>query len=74
MAVQVIEAKLLSTLDGILSPLSVFHMPNDQVARIAGESEDIRIHRSDLAKQIQVLRNGRDTCERFVGLRITQGT
>jgi hypothetical protein len=74
MAVQVIEAKLLSALDGILSPLSVFHMPNDQVARIAGESEDIRIYRSELAKQIQVLRNGRETCERFVGLRITQGT
>ncbi len=74
MAVQVIETKLLSALGGILTPLSVFHMPDDQVARIAGESEEIRMKRNELVKQIQVLQNGRETCERFVGLRITEGT
>ncbi|KAK3903389.1 interferon-induced GTP-binding protein Mx [Staphylotrichum tortipilum] len=73
MAVQVIEAELLSALDGILPPLSVFHMSDDQVARIAGEAEEICTKRSKLVKQIQVLQKGRETCERFAGLKITEG-
>jgi hypothetical protein len=72
-AVEVIEAKLMSSLDGILSPLAVVCMPRDQLARIAGESEDTRTERDQLNKQLEVLRDGLETCKRFVGLRISGG-
>ncbi|KAK3290544.1 P-loop containing nucleoside triphosphate hydrolase protein [Chaetomium fimeti] len=72
-AVEVIEAKLMSALDGILSPLSVYLMPADEVARIAGESEETRAERDQLNKQLDVLRNGLETCKRFVGFRINGG-
>ncbi|KAH6857010.1 P-loop containing nucleoside triphosphate hydrolase protein [Chaetomium sp. MPI-CAGE-AT-0009] len=72
-AVEVIEAKLMSALDGILSPLSVYMMPADQVARIAGESEETRAERDQLNKQLDVLRNGLATCKRIVGLKINGG-
>jgi hypothetical protein len=72
-AVEVIEAKLMSALDGILSPLSVHLMPADEVARIAGESEETRAERDQLNKQLDVLRNGLETCKRFVGFRISGG-
>ncbi|GAB1318560.1 GED domain-containing protein [Madurella fahalii] len=72
-AVEVIEAKLVSVLDDILSPLSVYQMPADKIARIAGESEETRTEREQLKKQLEVLRNGLDTCKRFVGLRISGG-
>lgn len=73
MAVEVIEAKLVSGLDSILSPVAVFHMPPDQVARIAGESEETRTERDQLNKQLEILRNGLETCKRFVGFRISGG-
>jgi hypothetical protein len=72
-AVEVIEAKLVSALDSILSPISVFDMPADQIARIAGEPEEIRAERDQLTKQLEVLRNGLETCKRFVGLRLSGG-
>ncbi len=72
-AVEVIECKLVSALDDILSPLSVFEMPPDQVALIAGESEETRAEREKLDKQVEVLRNGLETCKRFVGFRIIGG-
>ena len=73
MAVEVIEAKLVSALDNILSPISVYQMPADEVAHIAGESEDTRAERDRLNKQLEVLRNGLETCKRFVGFRINGG-
>jgi hypothetical protein len=72
-AVEVIEAKLLSGLDSILCPVAVFHMHPDQVARIAGESKETRAERDQLNKQMEVLRNGLETCKRFVGLKISGG-
>jgi hypothetical protein len=72
-AVEVIEAKLASALSGILSPISVFEMPADQVARVAGEPEEIRSERGQLNKQLEVLQNGLETCKRFVGLRLSGG-
>ncbi|KAK3352495.1 P-loop containing nucleoside triphosphate hydrolase protein [Lasiosphaeria hispida] len=73
MAVEVIEAKLVSTLHTILEPVSIFKMSDDQVARIAGESEESRMRREQLTKQLDVLRKGLETCKRFVGLRIGGG-
>ncbi|KXX73142.1 Interferon-induced GTP-binding protein Mx [Madurella mycetomatis] len=72
-AVEVIEAKLVSVLDDILSPLSVYQMPADKVARIAGESEETRTEREQLRKQLEVLQNGLDTCKQFAGFRISGG-
>ena len=73
MAVEVIEAKLVSVLDNILSPVSIFRMFDDQVVRLAGEPEEIRAEREQLNKQLEVLRNGLKTCKRFVGFRISGG-
>jgi hypothetical protein len=72
-AVEVIEAKLVSALDKILDPVSVYQMPTDQVSRIAGEPEETRIEREQLNRQLEVLRNGLDTCKRFVGFRFGDG-
>ncbi|SPQ23961.1 4aabc9d3-cb0e-4cab-b923-e71054945ea4 [Thermothielavioides terrestris] len=60
-AVEVIEGRLVSALAAILSPVSVFEMPADQVARIAGEPEEIRAEREQLTKQLEVLRSGLET-------------
>ncbi|KAK4112757.1 hypothetical protein N656DRAFT_836798 [Canariomyces notabilis] len=68
-AVEVIEAKLVSALNKILDPVSVYQMPTDQVSRIAGEPEETRIEREQLNRQLEVLRNGLDTCKRFIGFR-----
>ncbi|KAK4118379.1 hypothetical protein N657DRAFT_606320 [Parathielavia appendiculata] len=73
MAVEVIEAKLMSALDRILPPVSIYQMLDDQVARIAGESEETRTKREQLNKQLEVLRNGLETCKRFAGFRISGG-
>ncbi|KAK4095885.1 hypothetical protein N658DRAFT_519494 [Parathielavia hyrcaniae] len=72
-AVEVIEAKLMSALDRILPPVSIYQMPDNQVARIAGESDEIRTEREQLNKQLEVLRNGLETCKRFAGFRISGG-
>jgi len=45
-------------------------MPDDLVTRIAGESEENRAQREQLAKQLDVLMKGADTCKRFIGVRL----
>ncbi|KAK4197977.1 putative vacuolar sorting protein VPS1 [Triangularia verruculosa] len=69
-AVEVIETKLLSLLHDILSPITVYEMSQELVARIAGEPEESRAEREQFTKQIAVLRNGLQTCKRFAGVRI----
>lgn len=73
MTVQVIEAKLVSALDLMLAPNAVFQMSDDDVARMAGESEETWAEREQLIKQLNVLRNGLETCKRFVGFRVSGG-
>ncbi|KAL2018372.1 hypothetical protein VTK56DRAFT_907 [Thermocarpiscus australiensis] len=73
-AVEAVEAKLVSALDNILSPLSIYQMSDEQVARIAWESEETRTERERLSRQLEVLRNGLDTCRRFVGFRVSGGS
>ncbi|KAL2163975.1 hypothetical protein VTH06DRAFT_3188 [Thermothelomyces fergusii] len=68
-AVEVVEQKLMSALGDILSPVSVAEMSSDDVALIAGESEETRAERERLNKQLEALQNGRDTCRRFVDMR-----
>ena len=70
---EVIEAKLVSRIATILSPVSIYQMSDDQVARIAGESEESRAQRDQLARQLTVLRKGLETCKRFVGMKFGGG-
>ncbi|RPA92076.1 hypothetical protein L873DRAFT_1750965 [Choiromyces venosus 120613-1] len=69
-AIEVIEAKLISPLHNIFSPITVTSMPADLVISIAGESEESRAQREQLTKQLEVLMKGTETCKRFIGVRI----
>jgi hypothetical protein len=69
-AIEVIEAKLISPLYNIFSPITVTSMPADLVTSVAGESEENRAQREQLNKQLEVLMKGIKTCKRFVGVRI----
>ena len=68
--IEVIEAKLLSPLGNVFSPVAVSAMPAELVTRIAGESEENRVQRERLTKQLDVLMKGSDTCKRFIGVRL----
>jgi hypothetical protein len=72
-AVEVIEAKLVSAIDDIFSPVKVYQMSPELVSRIAGESEESRTEREQLNKQLEVLRDGLHTCRRFAGFRVGGG-
>jgi hypothetical protein len=69
-AIEAIEAKLISHLGGIFSPVSLYDMSPDLVTSIAGESEENRALREQLTKQLDVLTKGSDTCKRFIGARL----
>ena len=69
-AIEVIEAKLISPLYDIFSPITVTSMPADLVTRITGESEEDRAQREQLTRQLDVLMKGSKTCKRFVGIRV----
>jgi len=69
-AIEVIEAKLISPLYNIFSPITVTSMPAELVTSIAGETEENRAQREQLNKQLEVLMKGIETCKRFVGVRI----
>ena len=70
MAIEVIEAKLISPLGGIFTPVAVSAMSAELVTSMAGESEENRAQREQLAKQLDVLTKGSDTCKRFIGARL----
>ena len=63
----------MSALDLMLPPNAIFQMSDDDVARMAGESEETRAEREQLIKQLDVLRNGLETCKRFVGFSVSGG-
>ena len=69
-AIEVIEAKLISPLYDIFSPITVTSMPADLVTRIAGESEENRAQREELTRQLDILMKGSETCKRFIGVRV----
>ncbi|KAL2156650.1 hypothetical protein VTH82DRAFT_1395 [Thermothelomyces myriococcoides] len=70
-AVEVVEEKLMSALEDILSPVFVAEMSANDVTRIAGESEETRSERERLNKQLEILQNGRDTCKRFTDVKFS---
>lgn len=69
-AIEVIEAKLISPIYDIFSPMTVTSMPIDLVTSIAGESEENRAQREELNRQLDVLSKGFETCKRFMGFRV----
>ncbi|KAM3070385.1 hypothetical protein ACMFMG_010212 [Clarireedia jacksonii] len=69
-AIEVIEAKLISSLHDLFSPMSVLSMPDDLVTEIAGEPEESRMQREQLTKQLHVLTKGTETCKHFIGARV----
>ena len=69
-AIEVIEAKLISPLGSIFSPVGVSNMSDDFVTSMAGESEESRAQREQLVKQLDVLKKGSDTCKHFIGVRL----
>jgi len=69
-AVEIIEAKLVSPLYDIFSPISVSLLADDVVTGIAGESEENRAQRDELVRQLEVLMKGYETCKHFIGIRV----
>ncbi|OXV08191.1 hypothetical protein Egran_04046 [Elaphomyces granulatus] len=69
-AIEVIEAKLISQLNSIFSPITVTSMAADLVDSIAGESEENRAQREQLTKQLDILMKGSETCKHFIGVRV----
>ncbi|KAK6076277.1 dynamin family protein [Seiridium cupressi] len=69
-AVELIEAKLISALMDIFSPVFVYKMSPNLVALIAGECQDNVTRRGQLRKQLDIMQKGSDTCTRFVGVRL----
>lgn len=70
MAIEVVEAKLVSALSSIFTPIAVSTMSAEIVTEIAGESEEDRTEREQLSRQLHVLRKGSVTCKRFIGARV----
>ena len=69
-AIETIEAKLMTPLGDVFSPVAVSDMAADLVTSIAGESEENRALREQLSKQLDVLMKGSETCKRFIGARL----
>jgi hypothetical protein len=69
-AIQVVEFKLIAALGEIFSPVKVFCMDSGLVTLIAGESEENRTTRQELTKKLGILQAGRDTCKRFINVRL----
>ncbi|KAL8826245.1 MAG: hypothetical protein Q9191_003922, partial [Dirinaria sp. TL-2023a] len=70
MAVEVIEAKLISPISSIFTPVAVSAMSADLVTSMADEFEENRAQREQLIKQLEVLMKGSDICKRFIGVRL----
>ncbi|KAJ5556739.1 dynamin family protein [Penicillium frequentans] len=63
---EVVEARLMSSLSRILSPVTVFDMPANLIARIAGESKESQSIREQLSRELLILTKGSETCRQFV--------
>jgi len=72
-AVEAIETKMISKLEGILSPIRVAYLTADVVTSVAGESDESRARRKQLTHQLDVLIKGSETCKKFMLARL-QGT
>jgi hypothetical protein len=69
-AIEAIEAVLVSGLRDILSPIKVYQMKPDLIALIAGESEENQVYRQQLTRQIAILSEGAELCKHFAKLKL----
>ncbi|KAM5354255.1 hypothetical protein ACJ41O_000905 [Fusarium nematophilum] len=69
-AVEVIEAGLVSELSQIIDPVSASMMSADELSRIAGETEASRTARKDLETALAILKDGIKICRTFAGFGI----
>ncbi|KAM0812178.1 putative P-loop containing nucleoside triphosphate hydrolase protein [Seiridium cardinale] len=70
-AVDVIEAVLVSALPAIFSPIKVYKMTTDDIASIAGEPDETQIQRDQLTRQLKVLASGAETCKKFASAKLS---
>ncbi|KAF4981260.1 hypothetical protein FZEAL_2886 [Fusarium zealandicum] len=70
-AVEVIEAGLVSELEKILDPVTVSLMSSDELAKVAGETEASRATRKELETELTVLKEGLGICKTFAGFGIS---
>lgn len=72
-AVQAIEACLITHLPDIISPASVVQMDDGTITRIAAEPDDHQSLREQLTRKLAVLKAGLEICTRYSGRRNTTG-
>ncbi|EEA21045.1 conserved hypothetical protein [Talaromyces marneffei ATCC 18224] len=65
MAIYAVEVKVSTHLEQMFLPASVISMTPDCIKRLAGESEETKILREQLVKQLCILVSGLETCKRF---------
>ncbi|KAG8163019.1 hypothetical protein KVR01_007497 [Diaporthe batatas] len=60
-----IESCLIQDLPNIFTPRLVNDMDDEQLERLAGESEDVRSYRSQLRDNLDLLKQGLEQCRRY---------
>lgn len=63
-AVQVIEASIVSDLADVFNPIAVAQMTSELVSKIAAESQQKQTQREQLERKIYVLNEGMSICMR----------
>ena len=64
-AKETVETELMQRLEGIFSPDIALDLPEENVEQIARETEDVKLHRESLQKQLAVLEKGVETCQHY---------
>lgn len=60
-----IESCLIQDLSSLFTPRLVNSMDDKKLAELAAESEEVRDHRSQLLKDIKLLKQGLEQCRRY---------
>lgn len=68
-AVQVIEASIVSKLPEVFTPLAVAQMTSELILKIAAESQESQNERELLQRKIRILEDGMTTCKRHTNRR-----
>ena len=68
-AVEVVEKTMIRKLESIFTPVSIFHLADKDVERIAGESEESRVQREELNQQLDILNKGSRVCKGYSAAR-----
>lgn len=55
----------MQKLESIFSPVSILLIADEDIERIAGESEDSHAYRKDLTQQLEIFTKGLITCKQY---------